>query len=42
MGPLMAQATAIHSKAFAKFYRILTPSQQNQLDQMHANRHHAS
>src|SRR5580700_524060 len=27
MGPLMAQATAIHSKAFAKFYSILTPDQ---------------
>lgn len=41
MGPLMAKTTAIHAKAFSKFYAILTPAQQNQLNQMHANRHHA-
>jgi Spy/CpxP family protein refolding chaperone len=41
MGPLMAKETAIRAKAFEKFYSILTPAQQAQLDQMHANRRHA-
>jgi Spy/CpxP family protein refolding chaperone len=41
MGPLMAQATAIHSKAFSKFYSILTPDQRTQLGQRGMNRHHA-
>jgi periplasmic protein CpxP/Spy len=33
MGPLIAQATAIHSKAFAKFYQTLTPEQKVKMDQ---------
>jgi protein CpxP len=41
MGPLMAQATAIHSKAFEKFYSILTPDQRNLMDQQATSRHHA-
>jgi Spy/CpxP family protein refolding chaperone len=41
MAPLMAQATAIHSKAFAKFYSILTPDQRTLLDQSKMNRRHA-
>ena len=36
MGPLMAQSTAIRTKAFEKFYSILTPAQQSQLGQ-HGN-----
>jgi Spy/CpxP family protein refolding chaperone len=41
MGPLMAQATAIHSKAFAKFYSVLTPEQRTLLGQRGMNRRHA-
>jgi len=41
MGPRMGQATAIHSKAFAKFYSILTPQQRTLLDQRGINRRHA-
>jgi Spy/CpxP family protein refolding chaperone len=41
MGPLMAQATAIHSKAFSQFYSILTPDQRTQLGQRGMNRRHA-
>ena len=42
MGPLMAQATAIRSKAFEKFYSILTPEQRNLLSQQHQmSRRHA-
>jgi Spy/CpxP family protein refolding chaperone len=33
MGPFMAQASAIHAKAFANFYRILTPDQKSKMDQ---------
>jgi Spy/CpxP family protein refolding chaperone len=33
MGPLLAQASAIHTKAFAKFYAILTPDQKSKVDQ---------
>jgi len=33
MGPLLAQASAIRSKAFAQFYAILTPDQKAQMDQ---------
>jgi Spy/CpxP family protein refolding chaperone len=33
MGPLLAQASAIHSKALAQFYAILTPDQKTQFDQ---------
>src|SRR5260370_8546355 len=33
MGPLLAQASAIHSKAFAQFYAILTPDQKSKMDQ---------
>jgi Spy/CpxP family protein refolding chaperone len=31
MGPLLAQTTAIHSKAMAKFYAILSPEQKDKL-----------
>src|SRR5713101_8416738 len=31
LAPLFAQTTAIHSKAFAKFYAILTPEQKDKL-----------
>jgi Spy/CpxP family protein refolding chaperone len=31
LGPLMAQSTAIHTKAFAKFYSILTQEQKDKL-----------
>src|SRR5437660_10159798 len=31
LGPLMAQTTAIHTKALAKFYAILTPDQKGKL-----------
>jgi len=31
LAPLMAQTTAIHTKAFAKFYAILTPEQKDKL-----------
>lgn len=31
LAPLLAQTTAIHSKAFAKFYAILTPEQKDKL-----------
>ena len=31
IGPLLAQTTAIHSKAFAKFYTILTQEQKDKL-----------
>lgn len=31
LAPLMAQSTAIHTKAFAKFYGILTPDQKEKL-----------
>ena len=37
MGPLLAQASAMHAKAFAQFYAILTPEQKTQMDQ-HMNR----
>jgi Spy/CpxP family protein refolding chaperone len=33
MGPLLAQASAMHAKAFAQFYAILTPDQKTQMDQ---------
>jgi Spy/CpxP family protein refolding chaperone len=33
MGPLLAQASAIHAKAFASFYAILTPDQKSKVDQ---------
>jgi protein CpxP len=33
MGPLLAQESAIHSKAFANFYALLTPDQKSQVDQ---------
>ena len=33
MGPLLAQASAIRSKAFAQFYATLTPDQKTQMDQ---------
>jgi Spy/CpxP family protein refolding chaperone len=33
MGPLLAQASAIHSKALAQFYAILTPDQKTKMDQ---------
>jgi protein CpxP len=33
MGPLLAQASAMHAKAFAQFYAILTPEQKTQMDQ---------
>ena len=33
IGPLMAQTTAIHTKAFAKFYAILTPEQKDKVGQ---------
>ena len=33
MGPLLAQASAIHAKAFANFYAILTPDQKSKVDQ---------
>jgi protein CpxP len=42
MGPLMAQSTAIRSKAFSKFYSILTPEQRTVLSQhrgMNRQRH---
>lgn len=41
MGPLMAQATAIRSKAFEKFYSILTPGQRTLLSQHQMSRRHA-
>ena len=31
LAPLLAQTTAIHTKAFAKFYAILTPEQKEKL-----------
>ncbi len=31
LGPLTSQLTAIHTKAFAKFYALLTPEQRTQL-----------
>ena len=31
LAPLLAQSTAIHTKAFAKFYGILTPEQKDKL-----------
>jgi len=37
LGPLLAQETAIRTKAFAKFYGTLTPDQQGKLDD-HFNR----
>jgi len=37
MCPLMAQATAIRTKAFAKFYQILTPDQKAKMDQRFEN-----
>jgi Spy/CpxP family protein refolding chaperone len=33
MGPLLAQASAINSKAFAQFYATLTPDQKSKVDQ---------
>ena len=33
MGPLLAQASAIHAKAFANFYTILTPEQKSKVDE---------
>ena len=33
MGPLLAQASAIHAKAFAQFYATLTPDQKSKVDQ---------
>jgi len=33
MAPLLAQASAIHSKAFAQFYATLTPDQKSKVDQ---------
>ena len=33
MGPLVAQASAIHAKAFANFYAILTADQKSKVDQ---------
>jgi Spy/CpxP family protein refolding chaperone len=35
IGNLTAQTTAIHAKAMAAFYQILTPEQQTKLDQLH-------
>jgi Spy/CpxP family protein refolding chaperone len=34
-GKLMGQMRAIHAKAFAAFYQILTPVQREKLDKMH-------
>ncbi len=34
-GALMGQLSAIHAKAFAKFYAILTPEQQAKADKLH-------
>jgi Spy/CpxP family protein refolding chaperone len=33
MGPLLGQASAIHAKAFANFYAILTPDQKSKVDE---------
>ena len=33
MAPLLAQASAIRSKAFAQFYATLTPDQKSKMDQ---------
>ena len=38
MGPLLAQASAIHAKAFANFYTILTPEQKSKVDQRSSQR----
>ena len=38
MGPLLAQASAIHAKAFANFYAILTPDQKSKVDQQLSER----
>jgi Spy/CpxP family protein refolding chaperone len=38
MGPLLAQAAAIHAKAFSQFYSILTPDQKSTLDNRMQNR----
>jgi len=35
---LNAQARAIHAKAVARFYQILTPAQKTQFDQMRTHR----
>jgi protein CpxP len=32
MAPLLAQTTAIHTKAFAKFYALLTPEQKDKVN----------
>ncbi len=34
-GALMGQLSAIHAKAFAKFYAMLTPEQQAKADKLH-------
>jgi Spy/CpxP family protein refolding chaperone len=38
VGKLMAQNRAIHTKALAAFYQILTPEQIEKFDQLHAGR----
>ena len=35
VGKLMGQMRAVHAKAFAAFYQILTPVQREKLDKMH-------
>ena len=34
-GALMGQVAAVHTKAFAKFYALLTPEQKEKADKMH-------
>ena len=38
MAPLLAQASAIRSKAFAQFYATLTPDQKSKVDQRFSQR----
>ncbi len=39
LAPLLAQSTAIHTKAFAKVYAILTPEQKEKADKLHGQMH---
>src|SRR5579864_222879 len=38
LAPLLARASAIHSKAFAQFYATLTPDQKSKVDQRFSQR----